>query len=101
LLRVGVVRLSRLLCRMAPPPSPTLPHKGGGSTPSLLLALASRRECLALPLLMAASGIANSQPARRDAEGSKRRADDGVRHLHAESTSSGLRGLRAPASAVG
>ena len=49
--------------------------------------LASRRECLVLPLLMAASGIASSQPTRSDAEGSRRRADDdGVRHLNAENT---------------
>src|SRR5262245_56830753 len=26
------------VCPSAPPPSPALPHKGGGSTPSLLLA---------------------------------------------------------------
>jgi hypothetical protein len=38
-LGVGVVRLMRRRCHTEPPPSPALPHKGGGSTPSLWLAL--------------------------------------------------------------
>ena len=60
--------------------------------------LASRRECLALPLLMATSEIANSQPAHRDAEEARRRTDDGgVRHLRAEDTIGDL--LRHPAFA--
>jgi acetyl esterase/lipase len=51
--------------------------------------LPSRRECLALPLLMASSKIASSQTSPR--------ADDGVRHLHAEVTIGDL--LRHPAFA--
>jgi acetyl esterase/lipase len=51
--------------------------------------LVSRRECLALPLLMATSEAANSQ--------SRQHADDDVPHLHAESTIGDL--LRHPAFA--
>jgi acetyl esterase/lipase len=58
--------------------------------------LASRRECLALPLLMATSEIAHSEPAQRDAGGSSQSAG-GVRHLRAESTIGDL--LRHPAFA--
>jgi acetyl esterase/lipase len=57
----------------------------------------SRRECLALPLLMTASETANSQPAQPDPEGSRPRTNDGGRHLRAESTIGDL--LRHPAFA--
>jgi acetyl esterase/lipase len=60
--------------------------------------LASRPECLALPLLIATSDIAHSLPVRCDAEASRLRADDsGIRHLRAESTMGDL--LRHPAFA--
>src|SRR6266516_303888 len=35
-LGVGVTRLARRRLQYAPPPSPALPHKGGGSRPSSL-----------------------------------------------------------------
>jgi acetyl esterase/lipase len=60
--------------------------------------LASRRECLAFLLLMATSGIVNTQPFRRGADMSSKRVGEGEvrsRHLRPESTIGDL--LRHPA----